>query len=279
MENKITIREAVLEQDIAAFWEQLHIYHKRDIFPGPDQEDLEYFLGEAYHDQIMQCFRRPQDRCFFLFFQRNAQEIGFAMPVIFSSEDGKCFIMEYCIYPPFRGMGLGKECAWALLHWAREHGARYAELNYDGSARRRHFWEAVGFRDNGADEWGERLMLLPPAEDIPITVELLSDPEDWQLKKLENGFLMEIGEPPAAEKKQAQLTRAILAGRITFFIAKRGARAVGMCSAVRCFPPMPVPILASSTIFISSPPSAKGGSPGSWPKRPSAGARRTALPA
>lgn len=35
MENKITIREAVLEQDIAAFWEQLHIYHKRDIFPGP----------------------------------------------------------------------------------------------------------------------------------------------------------------------------------------------------------------------------------------------------
>ena len=27
MENKITIREAVLEQDIAAFWEQLHIYH------------------------------------------------------------------------------------------------------------------------------------------------------------------------------------------------------------------------------------------------------------
>lgn len=235
MENKITIREAVLEQDIAAFWEQLHIYHKRDIFPGPDQEDLEYFLGEAYHDQIMQCFRRPQDRCFFLFFQRNAQEIGFAMPVIFSSEDGKCFIMEYCIYPPFRGMGLGKECAWALLHWAREHGARYAELNYDGSARRRHFWEAVGFRDNGADEWGERLMLLPPAEDIPITVELLSDPEDWQLKKLENGFLMEIGEPPSTEEKQAQLTRAILAGRITFFIAKRGARAVGMCSAVRCF--------------------------------------------
>lgn len=200
MENKITIREAVLEQDIAAFWEQLHIYHKRDIFPGPDQEDLEYFLGEAYHDQIMQCFRRPQDRCFFLFFQRNAQEIGFAMPVIFSSEDGKCFIMEYCIYPPFREKGLGKECARVLLHWAREHGARYAELNYDGSARRRHFWEAVGFRDNGADEWGERLMLLPPAEE-----------------------------------KQAQLTRAISAGKITFFIAKRGARAVGMCSAVRCF--------------------------------------------
>lgn len=235
MENKITIREAVLEQDIAAFWEQLHIYHKRDIFPGLDHEDLEYFLGEAYHDQIMKCFRRPKDRCFFLFFQRNAQEIGFAMPVIFSSEDGKCFIMEYCIYPPFRGKGLGKECARALLHWAREHGARYAELNYDGSARRRHFWEAAGFRDNGADEWGERLMLLPPAEDIPITVELLSDPEDWQLKKLENGFLMEIGEPPAAEEKQAQLTRAISAGKITFFIAKRGARAVGMCSAVRCF--------------------------------------------
>ena len=94
MNNSITIREAVTETDIANFWEQLHLYHKRDIFPRPDQEDLDYFLGSAYHDHMMQIHSRPQDRCFFLFFQRNGQEIGFAMPVIFTSEDGKCFIME-----------------------------------------------------------------------------------------------------------------------------------------------------------------------------------------
>ena len=45
MEKTITIREAVSEKDIAAFWERLHIYHRRDIFPGSDTDELEYFLG------------------------------------------------------------------------------------------------------------------------------------------------------------------------------------------------------------------------------------------
>ena len=32
MENRITVREAVTEIEIAAFWEQLYNYYKRDIF-------------------------------------------------------------------------------------------------------------------------------------------------------------------------------------------------------------------------------------------------------
>ena len=74
-----------------------------------------------------------------------------------------------------------------------------------------------------------------PEEDAPITVELLADPEDWQLKKLENGFLREIGEAPSTEEKQEQLAQAIRDGKITFFVAKRGHRSVGMCSISRCF--------------------------------------------
>ena len=35
MENQITVCEAVTESDAAAFWEQLHTYYKRDIFPDP----------------------------------------------------------------------------------------------------------------------------------------------------------------------------------------------------------------------------------------------------
>ena len=234
MENQITIREAVRSTDIAVFWEQLHIYHKRDIFPNPDSEDLEYFLSSEYYDHMMKIHSRPQDRCYYLFFHRDGQDIGFAMPVIFTSEDGKCFIMEYCVYPEFRGNGTGKECARILLDWARENGALYAELNHGGN-QRRHFWENVGFIENGADEWGEPLMILPPAEDAPITIEVLSDPEDWQLKKLENGFLKEIGEEPATEEKQEQLAQAVRDGKITFFVAKRGYRAVGMCSVAKCF--------------------------------------------
>ena len=235
MENQITIREAIRSTDIATFWEQLHIYHKRDIFSDPDSKDLGYFHSSEYYDHMMKIHSRPQDRCFFLFFHRNGQDIGFAMPVIFTSEDGKCFIMEYCVYPEFRGNGTGKECARVLLNWAKENGALYAELNHGSNERRRHFWETVGFIENGTDEWGEPLMILPPAEDVPITVEVLADPEDWQLKKLENGFLKEIGEEPATEEKQEQLAQAIRDGKITFFMAKRGYRAVGMCSVAKCF--------------------------------------------
>ena len=184
---------------------------------------------------MMKIHSRPQDRCYYLFFHRDGQDIGFAMPVIFTSEDGKCFIMEYCVYPEFRGNGTGKECARVLLDWAKENGALYAELNHGSNEWRRHFWETVGFIENGADEWGEPLMILPPAENVPITVEVLADPKDWQLKKLENGFLKEIGESPATEEKQEQLTQAIQDGKITFFVAKRGYRGVGMCSVAKCF--------------------------------------------
>lgn len=235
MEGQISIREAATEADVAAFWGQLRSYFKRDIFPAPEDEDRAYFLSAEYRAHMQKLHDRPQDRCHYLFFHRDGRDIGFAMPVIFTSEDGKCFIMEYGILPEFRGNGTGKKCAEVLLGWARERGALYAELNCGGNPRRQRFWQSVGFRQNGADEWGEPLMILPPAEDAPVAVEILADPGDWQLKKLENGFLQEIGEPPATEEKQEQLAQAIRDGKITFFVAKRGCRAVGMCSVARCF--------------------------------------------
>ena len=236
MKNQITIREAVTEQDIAVFWQQLLTYFIRDIFPNPEDKDREYFLSDTeYRAHMQKIHDRPQDRCHYLFFHRNGQDIGFAMPVIFNTEDGKCFIMEYCVYPEFRGSGTGKACAAVLIDWARENGALYAELNYGSNERRFRFWESLGFVENGVDEWGEPLMILPPKDEVPITVEILSDPEDWQLKKLENGFLKEIGEQMLTEEKQEKLQQAIRDGKITFFMAKRGYRAVGMCSVAKCF--------------------------------------------
>ena len=236
MKNQITIREAVTEADIAAFWEQLHTYHKRDIFPDPEDESLTHFLNDAeYRAQIQRVHDRPRDRCYYLFFHRDGQDIGFALPVIFTSEDGKCFIMEFCVYPEFRGSGTGQDCAGALLNWAKERGARYAELNYGSDERRLRFWQRIGFVENGADEWGEPLMLLPPVETVPFTVEILDDPTDWQLLKLENGFKREIGEEALTKLQQKQLQQAVQKGRITFFIAKRGYRSVGMCSVSSYF--------------------------------------------
>lgn len=235
MKNQITIREAVTENDAAVFWEQLHLYFNRDIFTEPDDIDREYFLGDAYRKQMQQLHDRPKDRCHYLFFRRGGTDIGFAMPVIYTTEDGKCFILEYCVYPEFRGNGTGKKCALALLGWAKENGALYAELNYGGSDRRLHFWKSVGFVENGADEWGEPLMILPPEDDVPITAEHLTDPKDWQLRKLENGFLKEIGEQALTQEKQERLEQAVRDGRLTFFLAKRGYRAVGMCSVATHF--------------------------------------------
>lgn len=231
MKNQIIIREAISEADTAAFWEQLHSYHKRDIFPDPEDENLKHFLSDTeYRVQIEHVHNRLQDRCYYLFFERNGQDIGFALPAIFTSEDGKCFILEFCIFPDFRGGGTGRECAAVLLEWAKEHGARYAELNYGGDERRLRFWRRIGFVENGVDEWGEPLMLLPPAETVPFTVEILKDPVDWQLLKLENGCKREIGEESLTKIQQKQLQKAVREGRITFFFAKRGYRAVGMCS-------------------------------------------------
>ena len=152
MKNQIIIREAISEADTAAFWEQLHSYHKRDIFPDPEDENLKHFLSDTeYRVQIEHVHNRLQDRCYYLFFERNGQDIGFALPAIFTSEDGKCFILEFCIFPDFRGGGTGRECAAVLLEWAKEHGARYAELNYGGDERRLRFWRRIGFVENGYD--------------------------------------------------------------------------------------------------------------------------------
>ncbi|OUP00534.1 GNAT family N-acetyltransferase, partial [Anaeromassilibacillus sp. An200] len=79
------------------------------------------------------------------------------------------------------------------------------------------------------------LMILPPKDELPFTVEILNDPTDWQLLKLENGFKKEIGEEPLTKKHQKQLQQAVKEGKITFFIAKRGYRAVGMCSVAPCY--------------------------------------------
>lgn len=228
MENRITVREAVTEIEIAAFWEQLYNYYKRDIFPDSVDGEQNHFLGGEYRQHMEIIHKRPQDRCYYLLFYQNEQNVGFAMPVIYTSEDGKCFIMDFCVYPEFRGNGMGKECARALLKWAEKNGAFYAELNYSGNVRRKHFWQSIGFVQNGSDQWG-------PKERAPISVEILTDSEDWQLQKLENGFRAEVGVPALTEEMYSKLTAAIQNGETTFFLAKRGYRAVGMCSITRYF--------------------------------------------
>ena len=78
-------------------------------------------------------------------------------------------------------------------------------------------------------------MLLPPAETVPFTVEILKDPVDWQLLKLENGFKREIGEESLTKIQQKQLQQAVRVGENHILFAKRGYRAVGMCSVAEYY--------------------------------------------
>ena len=234
MENKITVREAITEKDKAKFWEELSAYFKRDLFPE-DSEDREYFLGSEYREHMEEIHERETDKAYYTFFCRAGEDIGFAVPVIFTSEDGKCFIMEFCVLPQYRGNGTGKDCAAALMDWAYERGSEYFELNSGGHERRERFWGGLGFIQNGHDEWGEALMIMPPKGDVSFTAELLRDSDDWQLLKLENGFKLEIGEEALSEEMQTALQEAVKEGKITFFIAKRGYRAVGMCSVTKVY--------------------------------------------
>ena len=239
--SEITIKELTTQEETARFWEKLHAYFRRDMFPEgePDREEsLDYVLGEEYRGAIGKRHDRPVDRLYYLAFLRSGAEIGYAMPASFPSEDGKWFIMEFWVEPELRGGGTGTACARALLAWAGARGASYFELNAEEEPRRR-FWAALGFAPNGTDEWGNPCMLLPPEEALPLRVERLTDPDGpelgWQLLKLENSFLAEIREEPLTGEKKERLADAVRAGRIAFFLALRGTRAVGMCSVSPCF--------------------------------------------
>lgn len=233
--NNITIREAITEQDTAFFWEQLYAYYRRDLLMAPGTDDGDYFLDSSqYRNSIELAHDRKHDRCYYLLLNHMGRDIGFALATLYDTEDCKCFLMEFCVLPEFRGNKTGTRSAEVFLDWARSIGAAYVELNCDTQQRKR-FWQRVGFRLNGADEWGKPLMLLPPIELPPACIEVLADGNDWQLRKLENGYLAEIGEDMLSEDKQEKLSQAVGDGKITFFLAKYGYRAVGMCSVVTVF--------------------------------------------
>ena len=233
--SRITIHEALTEQETAFFQAELSRYQERDLFPHMEEEDREYFRGSEYREEIQRLHDRGRNRCYYLLFVREGETIGLAMPVLYESEDGKCFLMEFCVFPRFRGNGTGTLCAEAFLAWARERGASYVELNWGGLKERFRFWRRMGFWPDGRDERGEPLMLLPPGEDLPVTAELLTNPQDWQLLRLENSYLSEIGEEPLSEEKKERLKTAVAQEKIFFFLARRGSRAVGMCSVSLCF--------------------------------------------
>ena len=231
MERQIIIREARTAGEVAAFRARRCAMDARGAFPAPAHA---LPAGTDHPDGARQPGNGAPDRCHCLLFSRDGEDIGCAAAVFPRTQGGTCHITVFCTDPVCRDTGTKAACAQALLQWAKSQGAQYAELAAASQATRR-FWETTGFIGNGTDEAGQSLMLLPLTADMPCSVTRLTDPADRQLTRLESRYMREIGESALSPEKQALLSRAIQAGRIAFFLARCGERAIGMCSVAPCF--------------------------------------------
>jgi len=133
------------------FWE-LHYRYLVDDGIVTDEEDTEYFAGPEYRDVIRAHMLRSVDKHHMVWFLRGDARIGAAQYCTYQSEDGKCFLMDFWVFPEYRGRGTGHRCFEALEAHTRADGAVYYEINCEKENAHR-FWLSLGFRDNGVDEY------------------------------------------------------------------------------------------------------------------------------
>jgi len=159
MASSITLRQISGVNDIAFFWQQHDKYMLEDVIPnctlGPalDEEDKVWFFSGEYREYIMRLFYRETDTLRIAFFLQDGQYTGFVVYVIYMSEDGKCFILDYSIEREQRNMGLGKVFYNLLQDRVKSDGATYIALNLSNENNER-FWKSNGFIKSKIDEYG-----------------------------------------------------------------------------------------------------------------------------
>ncbi len=154
--NKITIEEIPVE-GLEEFW-GLHMKYLVEDGIIEDEEDVEYFSGEEYRGILQAHMFREKDRHHMVWFCRGGERIGAASYCTYQSEDGKCFVMDFWVFPPYRGDGTGHRCFAALEKYTKADGAVYYEINSTKEESVR-FWKSLGFVDNGVDEYDMPLLV------------------------------------------------------------------------------------------------------------------------
>ena len=155
-ERTITLEELPVER-LDEFW-AIHLPYLINDGIIDDEEDREYFSGEEYRGIIRAHMLRETDRHHMAYFVRNGVKIGAVQYNTYQSEDGKCFILDFWVFPQFRGSGTGHRCFEALERCTKADGAAYYELNStkENSIR---FWKSMGFVENGKDEYDMLLLI------------------------------------------------------------------------------------------------------------------------
>ena len=154
--NMITIQEIPTEK-AEDFWNAHMKYLLEDEIIS-DKEDIEYFSGDEYRTVLIGHMERETDKHHMVYFVRENEKIGAAQYNTYQSEDGKCFILDFWVFPEYRGNGTGHACFEALEGYTRSDGALYYELNSEKEDSIR-FWKSLGFVENGVDEWNMKVFV------------------------------------------------------------------------------------------------------------------------
>lgn len=149
--------EEISVERIQEFWD-IHVPYLVGDGIIEDAEELEYFQGEEYRGILKAHMERPVDTHHMVYFVEKGIRLGAAQYCTYQSEDGKCFILDFWVFPQFRGNGMGHRCFEALEQYTKAGGAVYYELNVTKDNAKR-FWKSLGFRDNGVDEWDMPLLV------------------------------------------------------------------------------------------------------------------------
>ena len=152
----ITIEEIPVER-ASEFW-KIQFQYLVDDGMVVTEEEKEYFSSDGYRGHLERLMKRSPDTLHMIYFVRDGVRIGASQYCTFQSEDGKCFILDFWIFPEYRGNGTGHACFEVLTAYTKADGAAYYALNYSKEDSHR-FWLSNGFVDNGEDEYGSKLMI------------------------------------------------------------------------------------------------------------------------
>ena len=152
----VSIQEIPVER-INEYWKIQFQYLVNDGMITTAEEKA-YFQSPKYRNVLKGYMLRTPDTLHMVYFVRDGVRIGASQYCTYKSEDGKCFILDFWVFPAYRGNGTGHACFQALFEYTKRDGALYYALNYAKEDSRR-FWLSLGFSDNGTDEYGSPLML------------------------------------------------------------------------------------------------------------------------
>lgn len=147
------------EEEFKLFWDMLHEYMIRDIFPNDEvglkmtEEEQEWFSSSEYKEHMHKLFSRDTDKAYPILFMKGMDLIGFCTYCTYHSEDGKCFIIDFYIVPEHRNNSLGTIIFNIIKEFEISRGAKYFELNVSNKRNMR-FWMKQGFHFDGIDDYG-----------------------------------------------------------------------------------------------------------------------------